>query len=206
MIVQIEVKDIKKAIDRFGENRVAKAVRMSINRAVQGMKTQISSEIRKKFKIAKQDLDRKIGVRHATNTNLRAEVKVTGEPISLVYFQPQIVRGGVKTFTARGSKNQRMPGLAQMKTRAKTGYMSVEILRGKRALLRRAFFVIGKGVVPLVVVRRSTGKLQKVAVITEASMFRQTMPTITRRVTERFEKEFSNQIKQLQRGRGEWLE
>jgi len=64
---------------------------------------------------------------------------------------------------------------------------------------------VGKGGVGLVVIRRSSGKLQKVAVITEVSMFRQNEKEIQQKVIETFTKEFSNQIKQLRRGVATWL-
>lgn len=205
MIIKVDIEDIKKAVNTFGEGKVKRAIQLSLNRSIRSSKSEISRLIRQKFNITKADLDRKIHLRVASASALSGEVAVRGEPISLMYFKPYAVSGGIRTFAAR-VRGQRMPGLAQRKVRGReTGGVVAEIIKGKRTKLAKAFFIVGTGGTPLVVIRRSTGKLQKVAVITEASMFKQQRDKVAEKVITQFKKEFANQIKQLTLKRATWL-
>lgn len=206
MIIKVDIEDIKKAVNAFGESKIKRAIQLSLNRSIRSSKSEISRLIRQKFNIAKADLDRKIHLRVASVSALSGEVAVRGEPISLIYFKPYAISGGIRTFAAR-ARGQRMPGLAQRKVNRgrETGGIVAEIIKGKRTKLAKAFFIIGTGGTPLVVIRRSTGKLQKVAVITEASMFKQQRDQVAEKVITQFRKEFANQIKQLTLKRATWL-
>lgn len=206
MKITVEIKNLKEAIDKYGENKIKKIFNISLKKSIQSGKTEASQLIRKKFKIEKSVLDRKIKFFIQRTGELKGEIVVRGEPISLMYFKPYAISGGIKTFAAKG-RGQKIPGLAMRRVKSKpTEGIVVEIIRGKKTVLRRPFFIIGKGNVPLVVIRRSSGKIHKVSVITEASMFKQQIDKVAEKVIEQFKKNWDNQFKQLASGYAKWLE
>lgn len=146
MEFHVEFKGLKEALEQdLNPANVLKAAQKSIARAAGAGKTIISDQIRQKFNIRKEDLDKKIEEDLTNIQKCEATLRVTGQPINLVYFGPTEIKSGVKTFMGRNPKGT-MPGLAVKRTRSRaSGGVRVKIIRSKSALLRRAFMAIGRG-------------------------------------------------------------
>lgn len=215
MEFNIELKGFKEAIKDLNPENVLKAARKTIQRAAGAGKTIISSQIREKYALMKGDVDRKIDVDLKNIQNLEATLTVTGKPISLMYFKPTQITGGVKLFAGR-SKGQRMPGLAGKKTKSRSRGVRVRILKSKPVLLKRAFMAIGKHGVPLVFRRKpmtvssetsyvsqKTGKpvirekLAAYKIITPASIAanKDNLNAVIKRIDEQLVKEWNQNIK-----------
>lgn len=164
MNFNIELKGFKEAIQDLNPENVLKAAKKTISRAAGAGKTIISSQIREKFNIKKSDLDPKIKVDLKNIQNLEAILTVTGEPISMIHFDPTQIKGGEKLFItrnvryeyytdAKGKVRRRriiFKGLAAQKASGSSGGVRVRIFKSKPILLRRAFMSHGKGGTPMV--------------------------------------------------------
>lgn len=185
--------------------QVRAAARISINRTLRKAKTEIIRAIRTRWNIAKRDLDRKISLKFCRTSDLEGIVFVRGKPISLMYFRPTMVVRGVRLRAVRSKTKPYMELSVKRLRRVTNQAMVAEILRGKKTVLKRAFFITTKSGVSLVVIRRSTGKLQKVSVITEVSMFKQQKKQIESVVIDAFRREFLRQLSWVSRGKATWL-
>ncbi len=213
MQITVDAKGLDELIKKFDPKKIRKAIQVSLNRAAKSGKTEASSLLRERWNIKKSDFDRKMTFRGATYSNLQAVIKIIGEPISLIHFNPTQIAGGIKTFTKRNKSA--MPGLAQKKSRGDTGGIRVQILRSKTTQLKKAFFILGKGGTPLIVRRSKQAKSQlgrkeglwAVKVITQPSMFKQSnvLAPVKMKIINQFNKEWSNQVKQMNSGGADWL-
>lgn len=209
MELNVEINGLKELQTKFSGKRLLSGISVCLNRATKSGKTEISKQLRDRWNIQKSVIDKKMHVSGSTSNTLSTTITIIGEPISLIYFNPIEVKGGIKTFAKRNKGS--LTGLAQKKVRSKnSGGISVEILRGKKTLLAKTFFIMGKGGTPLVVRRTGLGKgkLQARKVITQASMSMQdkVIAPVKERILGQFNKEWDNQVRQLDEGRGDWLE
>lgn len=211
----IKLNGVKEALEKFDPAKVRRAAKVSLNRAVKSGRTEASSVIRERWNIKKSDLDRKITFKGALMSNLTAMLTVEGEPINLLYFGARQITGGRSiSLKRKGSISVD----AQFKTgRAGRGYsgVTVRIKRGRKTVLPKAFMGRGKGGTPLVFIRSSKVKstvkgkegLKAVKVITKASIFKQakTLDKVVKKIERQWQKEWDNQIKQFNSGKG-WME
>lgn len=201
MQFNLTVTGLGELITKFDPQQLTRGMSRSLNRAVRSGKTELSRQTTARWNIQKSTVDRKMEITTSSPSNLSATITVHGEPFNLMYFNPTMTSGGVKTFTKRHKGE--LPGLLQKKTQSKdNGGLRVEILKGKKTMLRKSFFIIGKGGVPLVVRRvgAGKGKLQARKVITQASMTRQLLTPVKEKIISQFDKEWANQVEQLRRG------
>lgn len=105
MQIEITIKGIDEFLRKFDTRIVQKAVETTLIRTAKLGKTEISKQIRQRFNIQKQDLDRKIDVELKGLENLEAKLIVTGRPINLMYFNPtQSKKGGVNVTIVKRTK------------------------------------------------------------------------------------------------------
>lgn len=211
----IKLEGVEKVMQMFDPHKVARAASAALNRAVKSGKTEASSLIRKRWNIKKFDLDRKIEFKGALMSDLKAIITVRGEPINLLYFQArQIVQG-------KSIKLQRERGKGILEGKFKIGRgrgysgVTAQIEHTHKTVLPHAFMAKGKGGTPLVFIRSSKAKstsgrkegLVAIKVITEASIFKQgrVLDNVIKKIKTQWQKEWDNQIKQLQSGIG-WME
>jgi hypothetical protein len=189
------------------------AGKRSIVRAANSGKTIISDQIRGRWNIRKSDLDRKIYVDLKNINNMEATLTLTGEPISLIYFDPVEIKGG-RRLSFKRNKGGTMPGLIGSQTRLKSGGgVTVKIIKRKTAKLRPAFIATGKGGTPMVF-RRIPGsqssntytsksgktvkreKLIAYKVVTYASILKQpgNMEVVINRIDEQLVKEWKSNL------------
>lgn len=216
MNITIKVEGIKEALEKFSPNKVKRAAAAALNRAVKSGKTEASEQIRKIWAIKKSDLDRKLNIKGALANNLSATLTVTGEPINLLYFDARQIVGGK---SIRLKRKGRISADAQLKTgRAGRGYSGVtaQIQYGHKTVLPKAFIARAKkGGTPLVLIRSSKAKsrsgrkegLLAMKIITEQSIFKQerVIDKVITKIKNQWQKEWDNQIKQLNSGQG-WME
>lgn len=203
MQFNLTVKGLEELVSKFNPQQLSRGMSRSLNRAVRSGKTELSRQTTAIWNLQKSTVDRKTGVSASSPSTLSATITVHGEPFNLMYFNPTMTSGGVKTFTKRHKGE--LPGLLQKKTQSKdSSGLRVEILKGKKAMLRKSFFIIGKGGTPLVVRRVGAGKgtLQARMVITQASMSvqRKVLTPVKEKIISQFDKEWANQVDQLRRG------
>lgn len=203
MQFNLTVKGLEDIVSKFNPQQLSRGMSRSLNRAVRSGKTELSRQTTARWNLQKATVDRKTEISASSPRNLSATITVRGEPFNLMYFNPTMTSGGVKTFTKRHKGE--LPGLLQKKTQGKdSNGLRVEILKGKKTMLRKSFFILGKGGVPLVVRRVGTGKgkLQARRVITQASMTvqRKVLTPVKEKIISQFDKEWSNQVEQLRRG------
>ena len=217
MNITVQVEGIKELMEKFKPQKIARGIQAALNKTAKSSKTETSKQLRERWNLKKIDIDRKIIFKGAYGANLQASITVTGEPISLMYFGPKATQGGITTYAARNKKGT-MPGLAQKRGGRNTGgRVQVTALTGRQTTLRKAFFTIAtKGGTPLVVWRSKEkiqagkykkGKLKAYKIITLPSMFSQSkvMASVEAKIKTQWQKEWDNQIKQLQSGQG-WME
>lgn len=213
----LKLAGVEKALAMFDPRKVAQAARGSLNRAVKSGRTEASTRIREIWNIKKSDLDRKIIFKGAIMSDLTAILTVTGKPINLLYFGARQISGkkSVRILKEKGA----ISSAAQIKRgRAGRGYSGVtaQIQYKHKTVLPKAFISRAtKGGIPLVLMRSSKAKsrsgrkegLLAIKVITEASIFKQTrvMDRVVLKIKTQWQKEWDNQIKQLQSGQG-WME
>ena len=101
MQIELQIKGIDEFLKKFKTRIVKNAFETTLIKTVKFGKTEISKQIRQRFNIQKQDLDRKIDVNLDDIRELRAVLRVTGEPINLIYFKPTQTKRGTKLFIAR---------------------------------------------------------------------------------------------------------
>lgn len=216
MNITIKLAGVEKLLKTFDPRKVARAAAGALNRAVKSGRTEASSVIREIWNIKKSDLDRKIVVKGAMMSNLTAILTVTGKPINLLYFGARQIAGGKsKRLKFKG----RISADAKIITgRAGRGYSGVtaQTQFSHKTVLPKAFISRAtKGGIPLVLIRSSKAKsksgrkegLLAIKVITEASIFKQekTLNRVASKIKTQWQKEWDNQIKQLQSGQG-WME
>ncbi len=207
MNMNLKVDGVQQALAVFDPKKVERAARATLNRVAKAGKTAASDLIRNELKIniSKADLDRKIDVRPARGSSLKAVIEVKGEPIVLSYFGAQ--QGS--TFIAKNKGGAAAFGIAQrLKGKQKTGPVKVTIIKGKTTELNKNTFIArGKGGVAMVFFRLPTGKLLARKVYRESSMFGKdiVISKEKERIIEQWNKEWANQINQLKSGQG-WME
>ena len=216
MYVNVQVKGVEELLKKFDAKKVGKGIQAALNRSVKSGKTEASEMIRQIFAIKKSDLDRKITIQGAWVNKLSATLTVIGKPINLLYFNARQITG---SRSIKAKRKGRISADTQLKTgRAGRGYSGVtsQIQLSHKTVLPKAFISRAtKGGIPLVLVRskeiksRSGRKegLRAVKVITEASIFKQgrVMEKVIAKIKTQFNKEWDNQVKQLQSGQG-WME
>jgi hypothetical protein len=221
MNFDIKLSGIQQAQDRFDPKKVERAARATVNKVAKAGKTAASDLIRNELKInlRQSDLDRKFEVKPASGSVLKAVLVVLGAPIRLTYFNAQSTSGGIRTMAVWNKGGGAMIGLAQRKMRGKgTGRVQVEIIKGKKTVLSpRTFIGKGQGGVTLVFYRthelinkegkhgkKQGEKLRSLMMYRETSMFskRIVMDKVKGRIIEQWNKEWANQIRQLQSGQG----
>ena len=216
MNITVKVEGIKEALEKFSPKKVARAAAAVLDRVAKSGRTEASEQIRQIWDIKKSDLDRKITIQGAWVNKLSATLIVSGKPINLLYFNARQIAG---SKSIRLKRKGRISAEAQLiKGRAGRGYSGVtsQIQRSHKTVLPKAFISRAtKGGIPLVLIRSSkahsrSGRkegLIAVKVITEASIFKQgrVMEKVIAKIKTQFNKEWDNQIKQLQSGQG-WME
>ena len=216
MEVTIKLEGIEEVLNRYNSKQVIKAINFALRRAIRSGKTAASDEIRNKlkFNIMKSDLDRKITI---TTRPLEGEITVAGKPIILSYFKPTQIGSGIKKrIIKHKGKGASAFEIRQSRTRQSGSGVQVEIIRGRRTILKGGrfrtglevagvFIARGKGGTPLVFGRTKSNKLIALKVYSEHFMFKKTLDRVAKRIVEQWEKEWANQVKQMQAGTASWL-
>mgnify|MGYP000864551299 CR=1 FL=1 len=216
MEVTVKLEGIDQVLNRYNSKQVLKAINFALRRAIKSGKTAASDEIRNKlgFNIMKSDLDRKITI---TTRPLEGEITVAGKPIILSYFKPTQIESRVrKRIIKHRGKGATSFEIRQSRTRQSGSGVQVEIIRGRRTMLRGGrfrtgvdvqgvFIGRGKGGTPLVFGRLAKSRrLIALKVYSEHYMFKKTLDRVAKRVVEQWNKEWANQVKQLQAGTASW--
>ena len=193
----ISITNVDALLKTLNAGIIKKAGARTVRRAASAGKTEISKQVRSRFNLKKQDVDRKITVNLKGINNDYPEAKLTiyGDPISLTYFGPKQISGGIQTFI---SKNR---GIAQKKLRrSKYSGVTVKILKSKQTKLPQAFLARGKGGIPQVFARQGKSRypLRALKVITVQAIVKQpaNMTAIKNRVAEQLRKEWAAQLPQ----------
>lgn len=120
-------------IDALDRGQKATALSRALNRAIQGVGTDASSEIRKTYRVKKATVGRAFAVQRATPQRLVATLRVRGKPLSLAGFRAtQPKRGkGVYVNVKGARKLIRGAFLRTMVSKDGEGYKQVFIRRGK---------------------------------------------------------------------------
>ncbi|MBI3582398.1 MAG: phage tail protein [Nitrospinae bacterium] len=209
--ISVDLQGLKEAEKVLDPKQYQKAVTFSLNRAVKSGRTEASEQIRKgdkPFTLKKSDVDRKMNLRLATQNNNTAILEVTSEPWLLSYFKPRQIAGGIKTVIKRTKKGFE---LLKGKGRKLTGGVSVEIIKGDRNILKKAFIISGKGGTPLVVWRDPkqkssiTGKdkLRVYKVYSLPSMFKKpaVIGKVINKIKTQWAKEFTSAVNRITSGK-----
>lgn len=121
--MQINIKlndELRDFITAFPE-RVETASFRAVNRATDGIKTDVSKIVTSKYNVKKKDVNVGISKVKANRSNLRAEVGIGGKQVPLYKFKPK-------------------PSKYNSFKRPKEG-ISVELRKGKKTLYRSSFFL-----------------------------------------------------------------
>lgn len=136
MDFNIKLKGINEILGKIEAKKIPRIASWSLNRTIKSARSETSQIIREKYKIRKADLDPKLRVDMASTTNLKARLNISGRPISLTHFPFTAIRGKSKIISKRLGKFVKK----QIKRAPYVG-VRVEIIRGKKTLLRRAFYI-----------------------------------------------------------------
>lgn len=146
---------------------VDKAAKAAINKALSKGRTEVSTQIRKKWNIKKKDLDKKLTIKKANGTYLSGSFLARSRPISTTYY-------GAKQFTPHGVANRAGKKTRKRKT-GKSGVFTQILRNGKKTHQPHAFIAKMKsghiGVFERVNKKRL--KIREYNTITIASMFGQ---------------------------------
>lgn len=205
--VSVRLEGFDEAMATLDHQVVRAAAYHAINRAVDGMVTDISAETRSTYNIKKADLDKRVKKFYARDYyNLNGRVEISGETGDRSFAMPLIM------FNAVGRVNL-SKGSAKI-VRGKSGYysrllarkgregVSFKVLKsGGKGFTKKGFIIPG-GKGSLQVVRR-VGKgrdaIQEMRVISMASMVasvrHDVVSRIKRRSEDRFGKNFQSNLK-----------
>ncbi len=195
MKIDIKLEGMDALMKRLDPKAIEAAVKKSITRAANSGKTIISQQVREEFNLKKADVDKSISIDLSNLRNLQATIRITGKPISLTYFNPQQMRGSVKTFI---SKNR---GIAQrQQKRPKYSGVRVQIIKGRPVTLTPAFIARGqRSGAPFVFERigKSRLPLRAMKVVTIPTILSKpgNMAAVKERITEQLKKETISNLK-----------
>ncbi|HSW63738.1 MAG TPA: hypothetical protein VLH56_10585 [Dissulfurispiraceae bacterium] len=202
--VKITLHGVDQIKGAYSTEKIALAIRNALNRATRSGRSEASDAIRNVLgmNIKKTDLDRKISMRLATRLGeTRAEISVGGEPIILSYFGAK--QGGVSVVVNKGAGVGRYGLASTLKGRGgPRGRVQVTVIKGKPTVLdSRTFIGMGRAGVPMVFRRRTSGKLYGKKVYSHGAMLRKpdVMRAVEGRIEEQWDKEWTNQMKQIGR-------
>jgi hypothetical protein len=212
MEVTVKLEGVEEIKEKYNPEQINKAIKFAFKNAVKSGKTEASSDIRNKlgFNIKKSDLDKKISTKY---NEARGEISVVGEPILMSYFNPVQIENRVKTQikTKKGKFELTVKGTRKQPT----GGVQVEIIKGQQTVISGGewkigtiagvFIARGRGGTPLVFGREPSGKLIALKVYGQEFMFKKILDLVADKVVTQWQKEFSNQIKQLELGRATWI-
>jgi hypothetical protein len=212
MEVSIKLEGVEQVKEKYNPQQINKAIKFALKNSIRSGKTEASSDIRDKlgFNIKKSDLDKKISTKY---NETKAEISVVGEPILMSYFNPTQIGDRVKTQikTKKGKFE-----LTTKRTRKQaTGGVQVQIIKGQQTIIsggnwqigniEGVFIARGQGGAPLVFGREASGKLIALKVYGQEFMFKKILDLVADKVVVQWQKEFSNQIKQLEAGTATWI-
>lgn len=99
-VITINSKDTRELIKemrrRLGERETGKAIASALNRVSAMGKTKASAQIRARYRIKKQDLDKRMGTNKASYKHLRAQIWSHGVPIPVHLFKYKQMKKGVR--------------------------------------------------------------------------------------------------------------
>ncbi|MFA6054049.1 MAG: hypothetical protein WC769_01615 [Thermodesulfovibrionales bacterium] len=195
MQISIGINGLDELLKKLDPKNIHQALKSTLNKSAKTGKTIISSHIRERFAIKKEDLDKKIEVELKGLDNLEAKLVITGEPINLMHFDPK---------------------------QSKKGGVNVTIVKKKKAHLKHAWIGHGKGGTPLVLRRvpgtkskryysvktkkggfqirsRETEKLAAYKVVTFASIVRNPFvyKSVEARIMEQMKKNWDSQMQRF---------
>lgn len=101
--VQSNAKSIIAEIDALTAGGARTAIMRALNRAGDGVRTDVSREIRAGWKVKKATVDKAFNVQRATTASLRVVVHVSGRPLSLAGFAARQTKKGV-TVNVKGQR------------------------------------------------------------------------------------------------------
>jgi hypothetical protein len=143
-MLNIKVSGIEEAIAACDPRKVQRAAARSLTKVIEQARTTAVNEIANKYNIKKSEMSKtstgknRLIVKPASMSNLEASLTITGRPISLSYFGAQQITSG--SVITRGKDGLVAKSNKRLKARGPlmTG-VSVEVFKGKRTTLRRAF-------------------------------------------------------------------
>lgn len=151
----------------------------ALNRTITGVRTDVSSGIRKRLNVKASDVRKVISVRRARAAELSAEIVIAGKGAPLAVFGARQTKKGVTIKVLRGGARKTIRGafIATMKS----GHKGVFVRRGKRQLPIDERF----------------GEAPAQSVLTSTIM-----NTVTTRARERFERELAHEMSRVLPTRG----
>lgn len=204
--IDIKLTGFEEALAVYDHQVVRAAAYRSINRSVDGMVTDVSSEVRSTYNVRKQDIDKRVRKYRATDYyDLKGSVEISGGVNSHTSAIPLLMFGAVgRQNTARGSvktmkgKNGYYSKLLQRKAAAGVSYKVLK--SGGTGYSPKAFIIPGARGSLQVVRRTGSGKMsiKEMRVISMASMVASKGHSVVDRVMtkaqDRFQKNFKSDL------------
>jgi hypothetical protein len=194
MNIKIEFNGLNEALAMLDPQLVRAAAYQAINRTVDGMVTDVSSETRSKYNIKKSDLDKRIKKNKCKNyDNLTGSVEISGDTKDRTYAMPLImfnavarknIQGGGAVKTKKGKDGM----MSQRLKRSVAEGVSFKVLKsGGIGFTKKGFLLPGGGGSWQIVQRIGKGKkgIREMRVISLASMIASTRNNVMQRIQER---------------------
>lgn len=203
MNVFIKLEGIDAALALLDPKKVERAASRAINKSINTGKTEASTIIRDKFNVKKSDLDKKIEPTYANPRQLSGTLILTGQPISLMYFNPTQIVGGTKIRSIKGVISRTKASMRQGPLHS--GVRARIINKERQALLPKAFIARDKQGAPRVFARivgsksperPGKEKLRAIKVVTYPTMLRkpENMSRLVARIKEQLNKNVVSEI------------
>ena len=191
-MIKVELKGLAEFRSVTDSSQAVKAATYrALNRASDGMRTDISKEVRQTFNINKADVDPRIKVKHCRDyDNLLAEVTLAAGPRSAL---PLIGFKAVSRMNLEGGGSVKMmkgkQGFYSQRMKSRVGQQGVtyKIMRsGGKGFSGKAFIIPGGGGSLQVVVRVGKGKkgIKEKRVISVAAMISSKKQDVLQRIEE----------------------
>lgn len=149
-LVEIERKSIQEIIrkmqdqyDNISQDKMNQAVSRALNRTASSGRTAANQEIRKIYNISASKLNSEFFVKRSSKSNLTAEIRASGAPLSLTNFQAkQETKKGTTSFSRKGVASSRLTRKAR--NNAVKG-VTMTIRKGQQVNIPTAFIQTSNG-------------------------------------------------------------
>jgi hypothetical protein len=188
--VTLKVEGLQEYLDALKPQNAQKASKSALKRMTDMVRTEASATIRQDYAIKKTDLD---PFMKYTLKEWRSEISVSGQPISLLYFNAKQLTAQNRIITRKGGRQ------LQRASRTLGQGVTFQILKGVAKTLPHAFVAYDPRLKRLVVWYRkdkSRGSVRSVNMVTIASLFssRKTMDAVQKKITDNWPSVFNHEL------------